>query len=164
MLKRKTWVAKSEEIPVARTLSDSTVVSEPNDILAPNDARFRERYVTRFPRALSQDKVWAVAVDGPTNGRTGGISKFAAIGCAGSRGCFRYVWHDIYMAALFEADKRQMPARIAEAERILAERERELFLPESNVEERRAVTAALHALSALRTCLGLPPSIALRAA
>ena len=37
------------------------------------------------------------------------------------------VWRDLYKAALFEHDERKFPERIADAERALVQRARELF-------------------------------------
>src|SRR5262245_10342601 len=81
------------------------------------------------------------------------ISKFAKQDPNNSPGFVRYSWYVVYMAALFETDAKQIRARIAAAERALAERERQLF-SSSEMQERTAVVAALHALQGLRDCLG----------
>ena len=75
------------------------------------------------------------------------------------RGSLRYRWSAAYMAALFESDEERMQTRILDAERTLAKREHELSTFPKNVHERQAVIAALHALSALRFCLGSRPSL-----
>jgi hypothetical protein len=64
-------------------------------------------------------------------------------------------WKELYMAALREADKSRLPERIFHAQMALNLRSRELFYAgEEQVEERRAVDAAMNALQGLRsTCL-----------
>lgn len=64
-------------------------------------------------------------------------------------------WRDVYLQALFETDRSRMYSRIAEAERALYRREHELFADSNGRAEREAVTNALNALNALRSCLGL---------
>lgn len=64
-------------------------------------------------------------------------------------------WRILYMAALFETDRAQLPGRITDAEKALVLRERELFAKTEYAQERQAVTNALHALRALRVCFGL---------
>ncbi len=60
-------------------------------------------------------------------------------------------WHDLYRAALFEPDSIEVPMRIAEAERALVIRARELFASkEDNIEEEQALDDAMYALNALR--------------
>ena len=64
-------------------------------------------------------------------------------------------WHELYKAALFETDKKRIPARIARAERAIVARARELFFSSSdNIEEDQALDDALYALRALQNCLG----------
>jgi hypothetical protein len=63
-------------------------------------------------------------------------------------------WRSLYMAALFETNRNQLPIRIREAEKALIIRERELFEIESSSSERQAVNSALNALRALRNCHG----------
>ncbi len=66
------------------------------------------------------------------------------------------VWRELYLAALFETDKRKLPSRIGEAERALHLRSRELFLrSEHRGEEGKALDKGLYALRALRDCLAL---------
>ena len=60
-------------------------------------------------------------------------------------------WKEIYMAALFEADKERVVQRIEEAERAVVLRTRELYQSTGNhLQERKALEAALCALRALR--------------
>jgi hypothetical protein len=64
-------------------------------------------------------------------------------------------WHELYKAALFETDKRKIPARIADAEQAIVARARELFFSSSdNIEEAQALDDALYALRALQNCPG----------
>jgi len=65
-------------------------------------------------------------------------------------------WRSLYLTALFETDKTRLPGRIYRAQRALVRRERELFTTVSDAAEKSAVNNALHALHALRRCLGLP--------
>lgn len=62
-------------------------------------------------------------------------------------------WHDLYLKALFETNREQMPARIRDAEQALLSREHELFAAPQCLVEREAVNAALHALHLLATCV-----------
>jgi len=64
-------------------------------------------------------------------------------------------WRSLYLSALFETDKTQLPGRILRAERALMRREQELFKMTSDEAERTTVNNALNALSALRRCSGL---------
>jgi hypothetical protein len=59
------------------------------------------------------------------------------------------------MAALFESDRALIAGRIASAEQMVLAREHQLFRGETDVLEKHALNSALHALRALRTCLGL---------
>ena len=67
----------------------------------------------------------------------------------------RQAWYAAYMAALFEADRKQIRERIKYAERLMVARERELLSQSSDFSERRALNNALHALRALCSCLNL---------
>ena len=61
------------------------------------------------------------------------------------------VWRDLYKAALFEHDERKFPERIADAEKALVQRARELFHNGGdNIEEQHALDDAMYALHALR--------------
>ena len=73
-----------------------------------------------------------------------------------SSGSIAHRWREFYGAALFEADRRQLPARIDEAQRALILRHRELSLMSgNNRDEAEAVDVALFRLRALRNNLKL---------
>jgi hypothetical protein len=70
-------------------------------------------------------------------------------------------WRELYKAALFETDKNRLPERIAEAEKAIVARARELFnTTTDNIEEDQALDDALYALRALQSCLGLQAAAA----
>lgn len=61
-------------------------------------------------------------------------------------------WRQLYRAALFEIQESERPARIAEAEKALVLRARELFQTAGdNGEETEALDHAMYALHALRS-------------
>ncbi len=63
-------------------------------------------------------------------------------------------WHALYQAALFETDRQLIPSRIADAEKAVLERIRELFGVDSDhIEEDQILDDALYALRALRNCV-----------
>jgi hypothetical protein len=63
-------------------------------------------------------------------------------------------WRELYTAALFETDKNRIPARIADAEKAIVARARELFAAGGDsIEEDQALDDALYALRALQHCL-----------
>ncbi|MGA8541293.1 MAG: hypothetical protein WB566_17455 [Terriglobales bacterium] len=60
-------------------------------------------------------------------------------------------WRELYVAALFEADSAEITRRIADAERALVIRARELFHESGdNIEEAEALDNAMYSLNALR--------------
>ena len=62
-------------------------------------------------------------------------------------------WRELYSAALFETDERRLPERIAQAEKEMIRRARELFLtPSHDFDEEEAIDRALLALRALLDC------------
>jgi hypothetical protein len=63
-------------------------------------------------------------------------------------------WREFYTAALFETDENRIPTRIADAEKAIVARARELFAAGSDtIEEDQALDDALYALRALQNCL-----------
>ena len=63
-------------------------------------------------------------------------------------------WRELYTAALFETDHKRSPLRIADAEKAIVARARELFAAGSDtIEEDQALDDALYALRALQNCL-----------
>ena len=65
-----------------------------------------------------------------------------------------WAWRESYVAALVEADKKKIPMRIADAERLIVNRAKELFSAEGdNIQEEEALDDALYALRALKICL-----------
>jgi len=63
-------------------------------------------------------------------------------------------WRELYSAALFETDKNRIPTRIADAEKAIVARARELFSAGGDtIEEDQALDDALYALRALQNCL-----------
>ncbi len=63
-------------------------------------------------------------------------------------------WRELYTAALFETDRDRIPSRIADAEKAIVVRARELFSASSDtIEEDQALDDALYALRALQSCL-----------
>jgi hypothetical protein len=63
-------------------------------------------------------------------------------------------WRDLYTAALFETERERIPSRIADAERAIQVRARELFSTGfDTIEEDQALDDAMYALRALQSCL-----------
>ena len=63
-------------------------------------------------------------------------------------------WQALYQAALFETDPDKMADRIAEAERAILARAKELFvITGDHIEEDLVLNDALYALRALRNCV-----------
>lgn len=59
-------------------------------------------------------------------------------------------WHAAYMAAVTEADRLRLPARIRYAAQLILQRERELLREDADPNERRALNNALNALRTLQ--------------
>ena len=71
---------------------------------------------------------------------------------------YKRVWRQFYKAALFELDASKVLDRIAEADKALATRARELFYSAGdNIEEEQAVDDAVYVLHALRSALKCSP-------
>lgn len=71
-----------------------------------------------------------------------------------SGGAQPLAWHVLYQAALFENDRDKIPQRIADAEKAILSRIRELFAaPTDHIEEDVVLDDALYALRALRNCV-----------
>jgi len=64
-------------------------------------------------------------------------------------------WYIEYMGVLFESDRKLLGSRIQHARHLIIKRERELFSENTCPAEQRSLNNALHALEALRMCLGL---------
>jgi hypothetical protein len=65
-------------------------------------------------------------------------------------------WRQLYTAALFETDNNRLAGRIADAEKAIVARARELFSAGSDtIEEDQALDDALYALRALQSCMEL---------
>jgi hypothetical protein len=63
-------------------------------------------------------------------------------------------WHQLYQAALFETDRRELPRRITAAESAITQRAQELFNSSAdNIEEDEALDDAMYALQALQNSL-----------
>jgi hypothetical protein len=63
-------------------------------------------------------------------------------------------WRELYVAALFESNKSKLPLRIANAEKKITAKARELFNSgDHDTMERSALNVALYALLALRSSL-----------
>jgi hypothetical protein len=63
-------------------------------------------------------------------------------------------WKNLYVAALLEGDVDRIPSLIAEAERAIISRARELFSAAGDhIQEEEALDDALYALHALKSCI-----------
>jgi hypothetical protein len=63
-------------------------------------------------------------------------------------------WRELYKAALFETNRSKLPERIADAERAIVMRARELFASTADtIEEDQALDDALYAMRALQSCV-----------
>jgi hypothetical protein len=64
---------------------------------------------------------------------------------------FRYVWEDLYRAAIVETDDKKLPTRVQGAKSAIDSRLRVLQLDHGGTpDERQAIADALHGLSVLR--------------
>ena len=65
-------------------------------------------------------------------------------------------WRELYQGALYEMDGEKQLSRIADAERALILRAREVFgAPVEHYDEAQAIDEAMYVLQALRNCLKL---------
>lgn len=65
-------------------------------------------------------------------------------------------WRELYRGALYETDGEKQLLRIADAERALILRAREVFVtPVEHYDEAQAIDDAMYMLRALRNCLKL---------
>ena len=63
-------------------------------------------------------------------------------------------WKNLYVAALLEGDVDRIPSLIAEAERAIITRARQLFCAAGDhIQEEEALDDALYALHALKSCI-----------
>jgi hypothetical protein len=62
-------------------------------------------------------------------------------------------WKSLYRAAILETDRNVVAQKVAEAEKAVTAREREIFYGDGNREERNALDTARYGLRALRTIL-----------
>jgi len=63
-------------------------------------------------------------------------------------------WRKLYKAALFETNRNKLPERIADAEKAIVARSRELFASTTDtIEEDQALDDALYAMHALQSCV-----------
>ncbi len=63
-------------------------------------------------------------------------------------------WRLLYQSALFETDRDKLPQKIADAEKAIVSRMRELFSANGDhIEEDLILDDALYGLRALRTCV-----------
>jgi precorrin-2 methylase len=63
-------------------------------------------------------------------------------------------WRELYKAALFETNRDKLPERIADAEKAIIARARELFASTTDtIEEDQALDDALYAMRALQSCV-----------
>lgn len=69
-----------------------------------------------------------------------------------------YLWHDLYLQAIFEKDRARIAERIRDAGRALMHREHELCRISGNSAERESVVTALNCLEALRACIDIRES------
>jgi hypothetical protein len=70
---------------------------------------------------------------------------------------FDYSWRQLYIAALFENDKRKLAEKIAIAQQAVGTRRQELFASGGDTRERQVLDNALFSLHALATALAVTP-------
>ncbi len=63
-------------------------------------------------------------------------------------------WKNLYLAAIFEKDRRLLPERISAAEKAVTARGRELLCNHGTAEEKEEIENALYMLRAFRTACG----------
>jgi hypothetical protein len=68
-----------------------------------------------------------------------------------------YSWRQLYIAALFENDKRKLAEKIAIAQEVVGARSKELFVSGGDTRERQVLDNALFSLHALATALAVTP-------
>ena len=104
-----------------------------------------ETMLLAVPAASIREKFDTLS-DRPAKQNMGGIMNTGS-----SKSLDSGAWRDLYKAALFELDNARLPERIAQAEKALALRARELFhIAGDNIEEEQALDDTMYALHALR--------------
>ena len=104
-----------------------------------------ETMLLAVPAASIREKFDTLS-DRPAKQNMGGIMNTGS-----SKSLDSGAWRDLYKAALFEVDNARLPERIAQAEKALALRARELFhIAGDNIEEEQALDDTMYALHALR--------------
>jgi hypothetical protein len=104
-----------------------------------------ETMLLAVPAASIREKFDTLS-DRPAKRKRGGIMNTGS-----SKSLDSGAWRDLYKAALFEVDNARLPERIAQAEKALALRARELFhIAGDNIEEEQALDDTMYALHALR--------------
>ena len=110
--------------------------------------RVRETVSSRRKDATSRHISWSWDCTFASDAKS--TESFMSTGISNSPDS-RY-WRQMYRAALFEIEDSKLPARIAEAEKAVASRARELSQAAGdNREETEALDHAIHALHALRS-------------
>jgi hypothetical protein len=70
-----------------------------------------------------------------------------------------YDWRQLYIAALFENDKRKLAEKIAIAQQAVGTRRQELFASGGDTRERQVLDNALFSLHALASVLAVTPRL-----
>jgi hypothetical protein len=68
-------------------------------------------------------------------------------------------WKALYRAAILETNRSVTPQRVAEAEKAVLARARELFYSHGTLEEKEALEDALYALRALKSNRQYPEAV-----